>query len=682
MIPLAAFLLLLLASAQALADEPKTNEITVRAAPRKRDPGRATVRAEEARRVAGTRDDALRVVESLPGVARSGFFGAGGPVLWGAAPGQSRILLDGVEIPALFLGNGLRGVLPSGLVQTIDLAPGAYGAEYGRALGGLVRITTRELPEEGISTSIAADFFDASGLFTAALGDRVRIAAAARASYFDKLAAAVAPRDALDTLPIPRYQDAELKVSLALREGEELSAVLLGAGDSLRQVLASADPANVKAESTDSSFYRFYLKYTRTLDGGASVVMTPFWGQERLRLDASFGGAPQGRDTSTFRYGLRASYRAPLGRAATVTFGMDALASRSSLFRQGSLTLPAREGDLYVFGQAPTSDVSADEWSTHIVDVAPLFTAEIRLGPFLVTPGLRADVFLLDGSRETPRVGQTPGIGFSRFNPALDPRLSISVSPVDRIVFSASGGLYHQPPAPEDIGPVFGTPDLGLSRAAQASAATSIRLPAGIDVEVTGFYVQQDRLVVRSRLPTPKLARALTQDGEGKNVGVQMLARRQLLNGFYAWIAYTASRSERSYGGDSSSRLFDQDQSHVLTATAGYEWRGWTFGARFRYATGSPRTPVLGSFFDVQSGRYQPIFGEQNTARLPAFAALDVRLQKSMRLGRSELVLYLDLTNVTNRGNAEEIVYNYDFSHQNYLVGLPALGILGARLTL
>ncbi|TKD11937.1 Plug domain-containing protein [Polyangium fumosum] len=263
-------------SGMAHSDEPQPAEVTVRAAPRKRDPGRATVHADEARRVAGTRDDALRIVESLPGVARGGFFG-GGLVLWGAAPGDSRVTVDGVEIPALYHGNGLRGVLPSGLVQAIDLTPGAYGAEYGRALGGLVRVTTRDLPAEGIHGSIGADFLDAAGMVSAAVGDRVRVAAAARASHFDRLVSAVAPPSVLDIVPIPRYHDYQLKASLALREDEEISAVLLGAGDALTRTQPSSDPANTRVESTENSFQRFYLRYTRALPDGANVVIVPFF---------------------------------------------------------------------------------------------------------------------------------------------------------------------------------------------------------------------------------------------------------------------------------------------------------------------------------------------------------------------------------------------------------------------
>src|SRR5262249_52953844 len=150
-------------------------------------------------------------------------------------------------------------------------------------------------------------------------------------------------------------------------------------------------------------------------------------------------------------------------------------------------------------------------------------------------------------------------------------------------------------------------------------------------------YRSLDHLVVRSRLPTPKLARALTQDGRGRSYGVSVLLRRQLRGGLFGWLSYTVSRSERWYAGDPRARLFDFDQAHVLSLVASYEYKGWTGGAGRRYATGPPRTPVVGSFYEATSGQFQPIFGEDNATRLPAFFSLDLRLEKRIPLGQAAL---------------------------------------------
>ena len=102
-------------------------------------PDETRIRTEEARRVPGTQGDTLKVVQNLPGVGRSSF-GSGQLIVWGSSPKETVVNVDGVEIPALYHVGGLRSTINADLVRSIDLSPGSYGAEYGRGLGGLVRI--------------------------------------------------------------------------------------------------------------------------------------------------------------------------------------------------------------------------------------------------------------------------------------------------------------------------------------------------------------------------------------------------------------------------------------------------------------------------------------------------------------------------------------------------------------
>ena len=80
------------------------------------------------------------------------------------------------------------------------------------------------------------------------------------------------------------------------------------------------------------------------------------------------------------------------------------------------------------------------------------------------------------------------------------------------------------------------TQALTLSRAVHVAVSEAARLAEGLTLELTGYYRDLDNLVVRSRLPTPKLARALTQDGQGRSYGVSVLLRRQLRSGLLGWL--------------------------------------------------------------------------------------------------------------------------------------------------
>ncbi|WP_394837280.1 TonB-dependent receptor [Pendulispora rubella] len=676
-------LLLLIALAWALpARGQEPNEVRVRAAPRPpREAVSTAVSAEQARHVAGTQGDVGKVVDSLPGVARPPL-GSGQLVVWGSAPADTRVYVDGVEIPALYHGSGLRSVINSDLVSQVTLLPGAFGADYGRTLGGTVRVETRPLRDEGVHGYAGADTFDASGLVSAAIGPRARAGVAARYSYLDALLAATSARDIGDYFPIPRYRDYQARAAFDIGENESLDVTLLGAHDALDRTVASADPAKTRRESTESGFHRVYARYKRTTGEAEGIEVTPFVGYDQSALTTSFGAQPTRLDVGSYRYGLRASYRARLGRSLVVSAGFDASGTASRITRRGSLTLPPREGDVSVFGAPPSDDTTADEFTAHLLDAAPHLSLDVRLGDVTITPGVRLETFLLEGSRLTPNVsGQTPTVGFSRLEPSIDPRLLVRYQLTPRVAFLAAGGVYHQAPEPADLSAVFGTPTLGLSRALHASLGERITLGSGLSAEVTGFYKSMHDLVVRSREVNPQLAHALVQDGEGRSYGLQFMVRRELGHGLSGWFSYTVSRSERRYPEQVRYRLFDFDQPHVLVLALSQEIGRWVFGARFRYASGMPRTPVVGSYYDVANDRSEPIFGAQNAVRLPAFYQLDARVERSFPLGRGvTLALSLDVQNVTYHENAEELVYTPDFRARGTLRGLPTLAVVGAKV--
>jgi TonB family protein len=654
-------------------------ETVVRAARIKKETVQTVIRTEEARRVPGTQGDTLKVVQNLPGVARSAV-GSGAIIVWGSAPRDTRVNVDGVEIPALYHVGGLRSTVNSDLVKSIDLVPGGYGAEYGRGLGGLVRVETRPLPQAGVHGYLAADALDASGMVSAAVGKRLRLGVAGRYSYLDRLLGAVTNRDVSDFFPIPRYDDYQATASLALGRDETLEAFFLASDDHLRRSIASADPSEVKSENTDSSFYRLFLRYQRILPDGASLVVTPSVGYDTSRATTRFGATPTLAETEAVRYGLRAAYRRRVHRRVTLSTGVDLAGQVARAQRSGSLEIPPREGDIFVFGRPPGDDVNADRWTAHIADAAPFVFAEVALGRLTLVPGVRLDAFLLEGSRSAPPVVGTTAIGFSHFELGADPRLQVNVRAHRRLALSFAVGLYHQAPEPEELSAVFGNPSLGLSRALHASAAATVKLTGTLSCELVGFFKQYDDLISRNEAPTPPLARALTQDGVGRSYGGQILIRQELWKGFFGWITYSLSRSERQDHPDRAFRLFDYDQTHVLGVVASYEWHGYGAGVRFRYTTGMPRTPVVGAFYDARGDQYQPIFGAHNSIRIPDFVQLDVRVDKTFSFRRLTLNLFLDVQNVTNRANPEEIVYSYDFQKRAYITGLPTLAVLGARL--
>ena len=638
----------------------------------------AAVEAEQGRHLAGAGGDPALAAQDLPAVARPAP-GATGLVIGGTTPAESSVLYEGIEIPALFHFGGFRSTVGAELIGRIEVVPAGFSAEYGRAVGGLVRIDARAPDRDPLHLVLDANLLDGSASVRGAGPGRSRVAAAARASVLDRTYGRYAPAGTTALFPLPRYADAQLDASIPIAPGSTLRVLALASLDRVRRDLGSAAAGLAdRVEDQRQSWWRAGLLYSERGDDDG-LAATVYLGGDRILLDQRFGAAPATQDLGRVEAGVRARYRALLAPGLRLTLGLDGLLARTQVARAGSLTVPAREGDVTVFGQPPGDDVNADHWFATLGEIAPFLGLSLARGAWTVSPGLRASAFPVDGSRALPPVGATPPAGFAQLDGALDPRLTVAWAAAAGLILTGAAGIYHQPVDPADLSAVFGSPQLTPARARHALLSIWKRLPAHTSVEVTAFHRALDRLAVRSPLPVPILAQALASNGRGRSAGVSVLVRRELAAGTLAWLSYTLSRSQRSTAGGAA-RLLDFDQTQVLTVVASHQRGGWILGGRARYATGMPRTPVTGSFLDARDGVAQPLFGAPNSRRLPAFFQLDARLDRTLTTGPVRASVYLDVQNLTGRRNPEEVVYSQDFGSSGYFTGWPLLALVGLRI--
>ncbi len=644
------------------------------------------VQATQAQKVPGTQGDVLKVVENLPGVARAAV-GSGAIVVWGAAPQDTRVYVDGIHVPRLYHDGGYRSILPSAFVKSVELVPGGYGPAYGRGLGGIVTVSLRPLDDDRVHGSVGADVIDASADVRARVGDRVHVALGARKSYLDSVLSAVTTADVGNYVPIPRYWDGQARVVFDLAPHETVEIGGFASSDRIAHTLINPDPSLTTRQTTATDFQRFYARYEKHTTDGAIVAVVPWFGFDSTSLVNVFGTTPTDVQDDSTVLGLRADWHGPLLGDIRANVGLDAEAVLSKLHRAGSIGAPPREGDESTFGQAPPSQVDTDDWKTTILSLAAFAEADIPMfGERLhIVPGARFEPFFVDTNKtrpETVQSGPQTPIGHARHEDALEPRISVRYSITPRIAVKAAFGGYHQTAQPEELSAAFGTPTLVLSTAQHYLVGSAFQLTDSLAIESTAFLSISQDLVVRSEAPSPFIAQALEQTGIGRSYGTQFLLRQQSVGRFFGWVSYTIMRSQRKDSPNQDWRLFDYDQTHVFTALGSYDLgSGFEVGARFRYATGYPRTPVVGSFFDARTNAYEPIFGTHNGTRIPPFVALDVRASKRFKWGDVRGECYLDVQNVTSNSNPEEVVYNTTYTQRGYITGMPILPVLGLRLT-
>lgn len=172
---------------------------------------------------------------------------------------------------------------------------------------------------------------------------------------------------------------------------------------------------------------------------------------------------------------------------------------------------------------------------------------------------------------------------------------------------------------------------------------------------------------------------ATVNAGKGRIYGVEVHGKLQPTARMFGFVSYTLSRSQRNDHGDGW-RLFDYDQTHILTVASGYRLgRGWDLSGTFRLTSGNPGTPIVGSVYHANSDFYAPVYGATNSIRDPLFQRLDVRVEKSWKFQAWQLATYLDLQNAYLHKNQEGLQYNYNYSQSQKVTGIPFLPSLGVR---
>jgi TonB family protein len=649
-------------------------ELTVEGERERTELSRTAVSKEETDKVPGAQGDALKVVEDLPGVARTSPIGGGLLVIRGSKPGDSLVYLDGEPIPLLFHFGAISSTFNPDLLEGIDYIPGNFSSRYGDLTGGLVEVRTRKLRDE-IHGYVNLNLLETSGLVEGPVPGvpGLTLALAGRRSYIDYILRAVVSDNAdLALTAAPRYYDAQFRLDYRPPDSaHSFSFLALTSDDALAVLLkrpTQQDPNLSGAIDAETGFSQLRLKH-EWRSGPFSISSVGMY--EHLVL--SFDVGTNNLHLISNGLFLRSTATFDLSDRVTFAGGLDIANRRaqvSAVFRQSFLF---REGEFNT--QGPRPDDAVIESAPAVYNrFSPALWAEarLRLLPDLtVTPGIRGDLY---------------HYGFAEPNTTgtLSPRLTARWDATERLAVKGGIGLYSQGARNGDAAYPFGNPAVLPERAWQATLGVEVRPLPGVFASVEGFYKGLSELIVRTdAVQTVNGAlrpQVLDNAGTGRVYGLEVLVRKELSERFFGWIAYTLSRSERIDRPGEPLRLFDFDQTHNLTFIASYRFaRGWQIGARLRVISGNVDTPVVASRYLADFDAYLPVYGPTNSTRVPTFHQLDVRLDRVWTFDAWTLDAYLDVLNAYNHRSIEGSVYSYDYVQHAYFEGLPVVPTLGVK---
>jgi TonB family protein len=641
-------------------------EATVEGDAERREISKTTISMEEVNRIPGTGGDALKVIEDLPGVARTSPIGGGFLIIRGSDPFDSLVFLDGLEIPLLYHFGALSSTVNPDLLAGIDYIPGNFSVAYGDMIGGLVSVKSRQLRDE-LHGYINANLLETSLLLEGPVPgiDGMKFSVSGRRSYVDIILNAVVPNDgnvALTAAPV--YYDAQLRIDYKVpNTNHTLQFLALTSDDTLALLFKrplDQDPGVSGGLDVETGFSQFRLKDIWRKGDFTLDTVAMF---EHLVLKFGVGDTTFDLIANSLDFRTTGDYIA--APWLTVSAGLEARNIHANVSAQIPASGLVREGDPNQMNPPRPDDPPIVFNGQPFNRTSPAIFAEARLRPLpnlLITPGIRLDTYLYT---DQPKPVWT-----------LLPRITARWDLNDSLALKAGAGLYSEGARNGDASAVFGNPAILPERATQLTLGAEWKPIPGFFFSVEGFYKNLSELVVASHGSNLDL----TNEGIGRIYGVEFLLRKELTENLFGWVSYTLSKSERIDLPGEQWRPFDFDQPSNLTLIASYKLpAGFQLGGRFRLISGNPDTPVLGARYLATSDTYAPIYGAPDSERLPIFHQLDVRIDKVWTFDKWILDLYLDVLNVYNHRSIEGSQYSYDYSQHSYIHGLPILPTLGAK---
>ena len=679
------------------------NETTVYERRTQKEVSKRVLTQKELTRVPGTFGDAIRVVQRLPGVARSPF-GLGALLVRGGAPNDTAILIDGHLSRILFhLGAG-PSVINADLVEKLELYPGGQGARFGRAIAGTVDVVTRDPRTDTFSGKVTVDLLqtgfrlegplDVLGQGKADGSSAIGFFAAGRRSYAAEVLNIGDTIGRFANLGInqltlsPRYSDYQTKLVWKLPYNQRVSVMFFGSHDDLDLAL---DPSTLGPNAPSNvgvtiGFHR----------------LNPVW--KWATVDVNTDGTPKLRawvspafetsysenrfDASQFRLDVqRASLRAEVELRPTAGVGLLVGTDNTIADFHSVTDVPSVIPDERLFPRPVTSDPPRFLIADDVLGTSYSAYAEgdIRIGDLMVVAGTRADLWTY----------------YDQIRTALDPRLSARLDVFHQVTLKGSLGLYHQTPSPFELARKFGNPDLPLERGWQASAGAEVQLTRALEIDCQAFGRTAEDMAEFVVSPLSFFASGaprIQPTGEQRVIGAELLLRQHLdvipgVGGLFGWVAYTLMKAEERSDapkGVQNGTAYpwtpsDFDQTHILSVAASWQTPAFPVAGPFelgfavRYVTGNPITLVQKGLFDADTSGHRRVSGPYNNARLPPFFQLDVRVDKKFTFDTWALALFLDLQNATNQENYELFQYNYDYSETAGFPGLPILPVFGVE---
>ncbi len=580
--------------------------------PRERTRGIRFLRAEETAALPNPTDDVFRMIQVLPSVA-AGDMGSRFH-LRGGGPDQMLVRVDGMDVREFFHGRdfgGITSIVPAGAIESMDVYPAGFPAEFGGRLSGAVNLELLSGGGHGLHGRASADATSAR-LLMQSNSRTGSVLVSAREAYLDRI---------LDWI----QEDAVIRPAYR---------------DLLFHAVYHPNPTrSISFNYLRSEDHAFYEDHVATHFVNADYMDDYVWTTYRMLLASRWAVS-----------GTLHSARSEQHREFRIDDRIDQETRRVGGRFQSSLSLGEHlliagvqrdheRGDFAFRADSVVTVIIADQ----VIDVTG-FAQDATFDRVLSAAWLQDEWRALD--RLTLHLGGRMSWDSETMDSYFGPRLSASYAVGDGTTIRGYWGFYDQP-APR--GPTGDQNVQILTDQLQTAEHRGV----GVEGRVHGFRVGLDayekifhRLdgIVTRTIGGTQERHVVT---EGTSRGIEAFVQRDGERSNW-WFAYTLGRSDWTDGVNTFTRDFDRLHSFSVANTFRMN-AGWDLGFNYTFHTGSPYTAeewrVKGSSDWILTE------GFPNAERLPDYHRVDLRIRRHFRFDTWRMSVYAEALNLTNHPN-------------------------------
>lgn len=608
---------------------------------------------QEIEKSPGANRDISRIVQTYPGVAYTPAGYRNDLMIRGGSPSENRFYLDGIEIPNINhfstegASGGPVGIINADLIREVSFYAGAFPADKGNALSAVLDFQLKNGNREQNTYKATLGASEVSIASDGHLGDKTTYLVSFRQSYLQLLFKAL-------KLPfLPSYIDGQFKIKTRFSKSHELTFLGLTGIDNMRlntnitgedaEYILSYLPKIQQETFTLGTVYRHYGKRNTQ-----SVYLShSYLNNRNLKY--------RNNDEST---------------VDNLMMNLRSIEQKTTLKAEnkmyvGSLTWKA--GVEFSYSQYENNSFQHIYTNGSYISQYQTYLGLLGWGIYTTLD------YVSPNEKLTTSIGlRTDGTDYSSRMRALEkhlsPRISFSYRLIEGLSLAGNAGIYYQLPPYTALGyrnnkNELTNTDLTYMKVNQISGGLNWTWKKQLNISLEGFYKHYSDMPLSVTDQIPLACKGndygvignefLVSTAKGRAYGVELLAKWQIPSQLNFLGSFTWYRSQFRNMNEAPYIFSAWDNRFIINISGTYHLRrNWSVGAKLSCLGGAPYTPYdenKSSLVEAWNAQGRPYYdySRYNTERLPAYAKLDVRVDKSYYFKNWMLGFYIDLQNIT-----------------------------------